>query len=203
MCSLLTGLYYFSIGITGLYFSSYLINDAGVPYSFLGTINMIAIFFVIVFTPVWNRVIHKYSWFRSVSIALLINSLYYFTAAYVNGNNYLFLYPLACFMTYVAGPGISIVMSNMQYLHLPETERNGYLSYFMSFNSFMTMTGAFFGRKFIVMTQSAKLRIFGQTLINKQYLLFITGSVVLTLSAMFILLRKQEHAEIKAPGHQA
>ena len=192
MCVAMSGMWNFFANMPGLYYTSYLINDINVPYSFIGAVSMMSIPLLIIFTPVWNRIIRKFSWFRSAAAALLVYTVYYFMLSFVNAANYKILYPAALVLIFAASPCMSIVIGNMPYLHLPESGRGGYLSFFAAFNSFIAMLGVLTGSLFVELTGGIRIHIFGNEMQTKQYILILVGVLALALSASFALLRKRE-----------
>ena len=190
MCCLLAGTWSFSANIPGLYYSSYIINDAGVPYSFLGVVAMLSLPVYIVFTPIWNKVISKHSWFKSISVAMIIFAFSYYVCTFVTGANYIIIYPIGVILGFISAPCINIVFSNMGFLHLPETDRSGFLAFYAGFNSFMAMIGLFFGAQWVRLTGNTYITIFAQVLQTKQYIYILTGTLLIGLSAAFMLLRK-------------
>ena len=192
MCVAMTGMWSFFANMPGLYYTSYLINDISVPYSFLGACSTLSIPLMIIFTPIWNKIIRKRSWFRSAAAALLAYTAYYFMLSFVDATNYKILYPAAVILVFAAAPCMSIVIGNMPYLHLPESGRSGYLSFFAAFNSFVAMLGVLSGSLWIQLTTGFDISIFGRVLQTKQYILIFVGILALSLSGAFALLRNHE-----------
>jgi hypothetical protein len=83
------------------------------------------------------------------------------------------------------------VIGNMPYFHLPESGRGGYLSFFAAFNSLVAMLGVLSGSLWVKMTGGIHIRLLGRLLQTKQYMLIFVGALALTLSALFVLLRKK------------
>jgi len=192
MCCALVGAWSFFANIPGLFYSSYLINDVGVPYSFLGTVSILSLPILMVFGPVWSKVINRHSWFKSISMAMVIYATCYLVCAFVDKGNYMFLYPCGVVLSFIGAPCINIVIPNMPYMHLPESGRSGYLGFYAGFNSFMAMLGLLTGTLIINLTSGAQFSFFRQTLINKQFLYLIVWVLLLVLSAAFMLLKKHE-----------
>jgi hypothetical protein len=163
-----------------------------VPFSFLGAVSILSVPIMILVTPFWNRIIRKTSWFQTIAIALFLFSSHYFLLTFVNLQNYLVLYTAALLVNFVNAPGVSIVISNHPYYHLPEEGRSGYLAFFAAFNSCMAMTGMLIGSLIITATGSITVRVAGQELINKQYFLMLVGSLLLGLSVLYHVTAQRE-----------
>jgi hypothetical protein len=192
ICTMLTGLYSFFANIPGMFYSSYLVNDIVAPFSFLGFVTFLSVPIMIVVVPVWNWVIRKLSWFRTISISLFLVSLHYFMLPFVGRNNYPVLYTIAMIYYFSIIPGVGIVMSNLPFYRLPEGGRTVFLAFYAGFNSFMTMMGLFCGSLFIAWTASFKLDIFGWSIGNKQLIMPITGALLFCLGTMYHIIAKRE-----------
>jgi Na+/melibiose symporter-like transporter len=191
-CTLLTGLYSFFANIPGMYYSSYLVNDAVLPFSYLGIVNFLSVPIMIFAIPIWNHIIRKISWFKTISLSLLLVSAHYFMLPFVSKDNYVYLYTVAMIYYFSIIPGVSIVTSNLPYYKLPEEERTNFLAFYASFNSFMAMLGLFCGSVFIAGTASLKLNIFSFSIGNKQFIMVIAGSLLFCLGILYRFLAKKE-----------
>lgn len=192
MCVILTGMYSMFANIPGMFYSSYLVNDLKTPFSFLGFVSILSVPIMIVVTPLWNLVIRKTSWFIAISVALISISAHYFILALVNSANYLYVYTLAMILCHATVPGVSMVSSNLPYYYLPEEGRSGYLAFYAAFNSFMAMIGVFSGNLFIIFSGSRTIRIFGEILGSKQYMLMIVGFLLCLLGIAYQFVDRQE-----------
>jgi hypothetical protein len=192
ICTLLTGLYSFFANIPGMFYSSYLVNDVVVPFSFLGFVTFLSVPIMVLMVPVWNRIIRKTSWFMTISISLLLVSLHYFMLPFVNRGNYAVLYTVAMIYYFSIIPGVSIVTANLPFYRLPEGGRAVFLAFYAGFNSFMAMMGFFCGSVFIALSGSLRLDFLGWSLGNKQIIASITGALLLGLGIMYRGIAKKE-----------
>jgi MFS family permease len=196
ICALLTGLYSFFANIPGMFYSSYLVNEVVVPFSFLGFVTFLSVPIMIVVVPVWNRIIRKTSWFTTISISLLLVSLHYFMLPFVNRSNYPVLYTIAMIYYFSIIPGVSIVTANLPFYRLPEGGRTVFLAFYAGFNSFMAMMGFFCGSVFIALSGSLRLNLPGWSLGNKQIIASITGLLLLLLGFMYRIIAKKEQGKL-------
>jgi hypothetical protein len=197
LCVILTGLYSCFANIPGVYYSSYLVNDVAVPYSYLGIVNFLSVPIMIFAIPVWNHVIRKLSWFKTISVSLLLASVHYFILPFVGKDNYLYLYTAAVIYYFMVVPGISIVSANLPYYRLPEKDRTSFLAFYAGFNSFMAMLGLTCGSFFIVNSRSLDLNVFGWHMRNKQFIMIIVGFLLICLGIFYRFIAKREKTENK------
>jgi MFS family permease len=192
LCVILTGLYSFFANIPGVYYSSYLVHDLVVPFSYLGIVNFLSVPIMFFAIPVWNHVIRKLSWFKTISISLLLTTVHYFLLPFVGKENYLYLYTAAVIYYFMVTPGISIVSANLPYYRLPEGGRTNFLAFYAGFNSFMAMLGLSCGSFFIGVSQSMDINVFGWHIRNKQFIMIITGVLLICLGLFYRRIAKRE-----------
>jgi MFS family permease len=192
LCVVLAGAFSCFANIPGVYYSSYLVNDLTIPFSYLGIVNFLSVPIMLFSIPIWNHIIRKISWFNTISLSLLLTAGHFFMLPFVGKDNYLYLYTAAMIYYFSVIPGVSIVSSNLPYYHLPEGGRTTFLAFYASFNSFMAMLGLFGGSFFIVSSQSMDLNIFGWHLRNKQFITIIAGALLLCLGILYHFIAKRE-----------
>jgi Na+/melibiose symporter-like transporter len=192
ICVLLTGLYSCFANIPGVYYSSYLVHDLVVPFSYLGIVNFLSVPIMLFAVPVWNHVIRKLSWFKAISMSLLLASAHYFMLPFVGKENYLYLYTIAVIYYFMVIPGVSIVSANLPYYRLPEGGRTNFLAFYAGFNSFMTMLGLSCGSFFIGLSRSMDFTIFGWHIRNKQFIMMIAGTLLICLGIFYRHIAKRE-----------
>jgi MFS family permease len=195
-CALLTGLYSFFANIPGMFYSSYLVNDVVVPFSFLGFVTFLSVPIMLLMVPLWNRIIQKTSWFSTISVSLLMVSLHYFMLPFVDRGNYTVLYSVAMIYYFSVIPGVSIVTANLPFYRLPEGGRALFLAFYAGFNSFMAMMGFFCGSLYIACSGSLEVNILGRTMGNKQLIAPITGALLFALGIMYRVIAKKEKGRL-------
>jgi MFS family permease len=195
LCVILTGLYSCFANIPGVYYSSYLVNDLVVPLSYLGIVNFLSVPIMIFAIPIWNHVIRKLSWFRTISLSLLLAAVHYFILPFVGAGNYPYLYTVAVIYYFMVIPGVSIVSANLPYYRLPEGGRTSFLAFYAGFNSFMAMLGLTFGSFFIVASRTMDLNILGWHIRNKQFIMIIAGTLLICLGIFYRTIAKREERQ--------
>jgi hypothetical protein len=178
-------LWSFSANIPGPYYTIYMLKHLEVKYSYLNLINMLNIPLLILFTPLWSRRIRKTSWFKTLYFSMSIFLFHYFGLALVSGETLHYLYPLSMIFGFIFAPGINIVFSNLPYINLPESEQTNYIGFYSAMSNFAAFTGAFFGKKFIEITDGKTISVFNMVLQNKQYLLIFTA-IMMALASYLI-----------------
>ncbi|GHV69175.1 hypothetical protein AGMMS49928_10640 [Spirochaetia bacterium] len=195
--TVLTGLFSFFFNIPGLYYASYLINEVKTPYSYLGFVNFLAAPIMLFAIPIWNRVIIKISWYKTISVSMLLVSLHYFMLPFVSSSNYAVLYTFALSYYFAMIPGVNIVTGNLPFYRLPEGHRTVFLAFYNGYNSLMATLGFFSGGLFIVLTNGRKIPFIGGPVENKQFIMVIAGVLLACLGLIYhFIARKEKKGEM-------
>ncbi len=168
----------FTANIPGPYFNVYMLKDMEVSYSFLNIVNMINIPILLFIAPLWRRRVHRVSWFNTLTMAVSLFLVHYFCLAFVTKET-LYLYPIAVIYALIMAPGINLVFANMTYINLPEKDQTNYISFYASMNNVAAFLGTLAGRQFIAATAEIQIRVFGTQMGNKQYILLLTGVLMI------------------------
>jgi len=182
-------LWNFAASIPGPYFTVYMLKDLKVQYSYLNTINMLNIPFLLLFTPLWKKRIQKTSWFRTLYFSMGIYLVYYIGLSFVSGNT-LFLYLIFTLYSFAVAPGINLAFSNIPYINMPEKNQTNFIGFYSAVNNFAALLGATSGREFITHTESLNITLLGMRMQNKQYLLLLTTVVMFVSTILIYFLQK-------------
>lgn len=183
-------LWSFSANIPGPYYSIYLLKNLEVKYSFLNLINMLNIPLLILFTPLWSRRIRKTSWFKTLYFSIGMYLLHYLGLAFVVKETLYYVFPISLIFAFIFAPGINIVFANAPYINIPEFGQTNYIGFYSAMSNFAAFAGALVGQQFIKYTEGIYIQIFGMTMQNKQYILFLSATTM-AISA-FIIKRLQK-----------
>jgi predicted MFS family arabinose efflux permease len=179
MISVMTAcLWSFTANIPGPYFTVYMLKDMGVSYSFLNAVNMLNIPILLFIAPLWRKRVHRISWFGTLTLSVSLFLVHYFVLAFTTKQT-LFLFPLAVAYALVMAPGINLVFANMAFINLPEKDQTSFISFYAAMNNVAAFLGILAGQQFIAWTGSARLNLFGMEMVNKQYILLLTGTLMI------------------------
>lgn len=163
----------FSSILSGSTLNYYLLNDVGVKYTFINGISAVYFIFFIIFSKFWKQLIYRKGWLLTFAIAQLIwvpsQMLYAFTTT----SNYVWLMLIVRLTQHFLGVGISVTVSNMAFIHLPESDRTNYISFFTITSSVSNFLGMMSGTLLTSMLQNATLNLFGFKMVGAQMVIFI------------------------------
>lgn len=185
LCTLVALLWTFSVTIVGQYFNAYLLDDVGMSYTFLSSIGIINIPLILFLTPLWSRLVNRFSWLPTLGVSILLYSVAYVVNAFTTAQAS-FLYYLSVIVGNMNAPGINIVFGNLPYLHMPKKSQTNYIAFYATVTNLAGLAGSFFGRFIVEATGNFRITIFGVSMQNKQYINLITFLLLLvTVSVIF------------------
>ena len=180
---------------TGSYFSVYLLRDVEASYSFINLVNMMNIPILVLTTPVWSRLLRRFSWLKTCNIAIFIYAFQYLFLGFINKGNVVWLYPTVMVFSYVMAVGINLSFTNIPYINIPEKNQTIFIGFYTTMNNVGALLGVTFGREFIAATEPLST----PELSNKQMLMF-TVFILMLLGAvaMFFLRRSLDKENRKS-----
>ena len=196
-------LWTFATAIIGSYYSVYLLQDLKISYAFLSSLSVVAVPLSIIFTPVWAGIIRRTSWLRALYMAMFFYAFAYLGNVFVTAKTALIVYPAIVVWCYLFSPGVGLVFSNLPYLKMPESGRTAYLGFYSTVNSLASVLGAYLGTLIITATPDLKLKLFGFTMVNKQYINLLQFALILGIAFYVRALQRRDAAKETAESDKA
>lgn len=167
-------------------FDVYIIDTVQVSYTMISAINASYSLFLIIFAPMWKRVLSRHDWLKTFAIAALMHAPTVFLNGFVNPFNYMYLYTAMRLCQHFIGVGLNLTFANMAYVHLPEKDQTYCMSFFVLITNLAAFTGQLVGTSFIAATPNFALNIFGYAYSNVSVLVW-TQAAIIVLIAVCIL----------------
>ena len=162
----------------GSYYTVYLLRNVEVNYSYLTLISMLNVPVVLLLTPVWKKILQRLDWFKTLYVSMLLYGLHYIGLSFTTRAT-LFIYPLSCIWAYFMAIGINLSFTGIPYLNMPEKNQTMFIGFYSTMANLAALLGVTFGKYFILWTENFTLNFFGFEMINKQYLVLLTGLFIM------------------------
>ena len=179
-------LWTFSSSLIGPYYNLYLLKDLHVEYSTMALVNMAMVVVMIIFIPVWTRLIKKTSYFKTLLLLMHLFLLHFIILSTVTSKT-LFLYPIGAVYSYIFFAGISVITVSLPYYNIPELGQMNYISCYSAVCGVAALLGTEAGTIFISVSSGFSISPFGIPFHNIQMLAVISAAVMFICS---LLLRK-------------
>ena len=181
------------------YYSTYIIADAKISYTFLGIVGILAIPGGLIMAPFWNQMVRKYGWFRPMAISMILCGVSYGLNGLVNEHSHWIYVVSAIFYAFVYG-GYSLGGANLPYHNAPKEGLSSCLAFYSTFGSIMGLVGTWAGKWFVRVTDGKMITVFGLTLKNTCYASFIPffGSFLVAglVMMVYVLDKKKSPVEV-------
>lgn len=137
-------------------------------------------------TPFWRTLIHKFSWFRTFAICALLNVPAVFMMAFVNAENYSWLYVISIFVQALVGIGLNLSWYNLPFVNTPPTDQTYYLAFYTLTANLGLFLGNAAGAWFVRTFADTAFRLFGRSFDTAPMMILIQCGLYI-LCAVFIL----------------
>lgn len=163
--------------IPGSYYIVYLLKNMNLSYTYITAANLINVPVVLLLTPVWGRFMKGRSPFRVLWIGMLLYVVYYIGLAFVTENS-LILYPIMLVWGFVMVIGINLPFASIPYINMPKEHQTVFMGFYYAVANFAALIGVTIGKYFIGATDNVTIEFMGCPMVNKQYLLLLTGALI-------------------------
>ncbi len=166
----------------------YLINDVGVAYSFIYTINMFYPFFLLAFLPLWNRFLRAKGWFTTFAIGGILLCPTDLMYSCVTAANYVWLLPTLRLIQHFIGVGCNVAYANMAFINLPEEDQTNYIAFHTLVVNIGGFLGMMLGTGFVAAYPDIVVTVLGLEFTNVQMLFWLQALGELSVGIAVLLL---------------
>ena len=154
-----------------------LLKNMNLSYTYITAANLINVPVVLLLTPVWGRFMKGRSPFRVLWIGMLLYVVYYIGLAFVTENS-LILYPIMLVWGFVMVIGINLPFASIPYINMPKEHQTVFMGFYYAVANFAALIGVTIGKYFVGATENVTIEFMGCPMVNKQYLLLLTGALI-------------------------
>jgi len=158
----------------------HLLNHMKFSYTTINIVSVSHTVFLIVLAPIWNRVLRRYSWVKTLGISFVIMSfceIFYFLMTPERSFIYL---PNAMFQTAVS-VGTNLAYANLLYLNLPKENSTAYITFNTIGVNICSFFGQITGTWISSITGDERVWMFGMNMYSVQFTTLIRGMFQITL----------------------
>lgn len=170
-------LWNFSAGIPGSYHSIYMLRDVGASYSYIMLVSLLCTLVSFCIAPLWNKILRRVNWFQLLSIAMPLYVISYAGFAFTSKAT-IYLYALASLIGSIGGVGVNLAFSGIPYYNMPAQHSTVYISFYSTMGSLASLFGVTVGKYFMLGTEGKTITLLGLPMINNQYLLLLSTSLI-------------------------
>ncbi|WP_195975178.1 MFS transporter [Hydrogeniiclostridium mannosilyticum] len=188
----IAALWNFVANVPSQYYTTYLLDNLNLSYTFINSVNLFNIVAVILLTPLWKKLIQRKGLRGTLFLALLFYAPHALGLSLV-GTETVFLYPLSSLYGIVFSVGFTLCFTLVPYIDLPHENRTVYMALYNTCCALAALLGVLAGRLIYTLFGSmAPIILFGAEIAPAR-LLVIGFSLFLFLAAFLsrAMLKKQ------------
>jgi len=176
----------------------YLLNDVGVEYTLISTVNMFYPIFLFLFLPIWKKILYRFGWFRTYALGELLHVPTTLLYSCISGKNYMWVLPTVRLAQHFFGVGRNVAYANLMYINLPQTDQTNYVSFHTLTLNIASFLGMMAGTGFVAAFPDLRISLLGMEFCNVQVLMWIEmfGQMLTPLMVMLLLPKLEPPAEI-------
>ena len=167
----------------GSFYGVYLLQGAGISYTYLSICQIAAIPCVLFSMPLWSRCIRRFGWMPTLSVSMALYSLCYVINVFVTKETQ-YMYIISNVYCQLISGGMSIAISNLAFLYVPDKMRAACIAFFSAASSLSNVIATFAGGKFIEATNGKTLEMFGLVIENRAYMCFVNFGLIMLAVAV-------------------
>jgi len=183
-------LWSFAANIPGMYYTVYLLDELKTPYTYLTLVSFMYVPIVLFLTPVWRKILQKFSWFKTLYIAMGLYAIYYVGLALVTPST-LWLYPVSVVWAFLMAVGINLSFTSIPYVNIPEKNQTMSIGFYSTMANLAALAGIWLGREFVLNMEEVRVTVLGVVMGNRQLLVLGAGGMIaLAALGIYFLQRK-------------
>jgi len=172
----------------GQYYNAYILNNANVTYTFINLCGATNIPLMLLFMPLWNKIVHKKGWLWTLSVSTCLYIIPHILNMFVFQDTHYF-YLISYMTTNIVSPGFNLCFSNLVYTKMPSNaNRTAYIAFYSAAAGLVAFLMSYAGKLFIKYTEGIVFTIGERTLGNTQYIMFAPIVFILLTSLTTALL---------------
>ncbi len=176
----------------GQYWNSYIMNHLDFSYTFINACSAIQLVTLPIFMPLWNKVVHKKGWLKTLGISTTVYFLPYILNCLMFKPT-AFLYVISVCYCYFINPGINLCFANLGYVNLPKDNQTACLAFYNAAAGIVNFCITYCGKLFVQATEGIVIPLGNQQILNIQYNNLIAMMFVLATGiTCFIVNKKNE-----------
>lgn len=176
--------------IPGAYYTVYLLKNLAVSYSFITLVNFLNVPVLLLLTPVWSRLLRRFSWLKALNLAIALYAPHYLLLGLVNQGNVYLLYPLTLLYAFVLAVGINLSFSNVPFINMPKRNQTVFIGFYSTMSNLGALIGVTIGRELVTRLAGVNVDLWGQTFCDKQIMVAIVAVVMALAAGAVFLLRR-------------
>lgn len=185
-CMLITFAYSYIKNLNVGLWEYHLLNHMHFSYTLINSKVLLYTIVLMLVFPVWQKVLRRYSWIKTLGIAMLLYSpteiLYFFMTKEIA-----FIFLPVSIIQHIVNVGVDLTYGNIMYLNLPEERSTEHISFSVLDCNIFSFLGLLTGTAISAVTGDSSFVLFELELYSVQFTNLLIGVLFLIQSMIMIL----------------
>ena len=192
---LICGLFTLVTNLTASLENVWLLETVKANYFYINVLNGLYPLIIIATSRIWSRFMRKHGTFRSLAISCIIFMPTFLIWAFVNHNNYLWLYTIGRVVMYSFYVLMYLSSANLIYINLPKEDQICYISFHTILSNLNLFAGIMSGTYLLTLIGDSTWNLFGQSISGVPIVLLIKGVLMMLFGIFVLLIRNKAEPE--------
>lgn len=192
---LICALFTWVTSLTASMESVWLLETVKADYFYISVLNSIYPLLIIATFKFWNRFMHKRGTFRSLAVSCILFMPVCLIWAFVNHDNYLWLYTLGYAVMCSVYMLMQISSANLIYINLPKEDQICYTSFHSILSSLSAFVSIMSGTYLLTCIGDSTFYLFGQSISGVPIVFLIRGLLMMLFGVFVLLIWKKAEPE--------
>lgn len=185
LCLLMMFYWNFVANVPANIWTYHLLNHMQFSYTLINTMAMMYTVILVLISPLWRRVLRRYSWIKTFGIAVLLwlpteLAFFFMTPATT------FLYVPLCLCQNVLAVGLNLAYANVLYINLPEENSTAHIAFYSIGCNFFAFLGLLTGTQISAIGGDTPFMLMGLEIYSVQYIVLLRTVLMLALGLVLV-----------------
>ena len=196
LCVLIYFAWNFIANVNNGVWNYHLLNHLELSYSLINFLSVLYTIILVIFSPLWNRVLRRFSWAKSLGIAFLFYFPSEIMSAFITKEAGYLLIP-AYIMAHIPAVGINLGFANLLYMNLPEENSTAHITFYAIGCNIFAFLGMFTGTCISGIGGDNVMKVLGSDGYTIQYNCIVNGTLILLLGIILFRFWRSFTSEVE------
>ena len=176
--------YYFIVSINSGVLSAYFMKELGMSITVISAVNAAFGVAIFLFSPLWQKVIGRFGWFRELMISSWLGVPIYLAFVFVSGGNAALWFPILRLIEHFPSVGRNIAVTNLLYINTPKENSIYYYAIATPIQCIGQLLGMMFGSLIVGLMGEGVLSVAGISTNYGQFLYLLQAVLYIGFAAL-------------------
>ncbi|MBQ3049699.1 MAG: MFS transporter [Oscillospiraceae bacterium] len=162
------------------------LNHLKFSYTLVNSMSIVFAVFLIVFSPMWRKLLRRYSWIKTFGLSLLIHAPSEWLMVFMTEND-AWLFVVTMIYQHIMSVGVNLAYGNILYMNLPKENSTAYICFNVVGCNIFSFIGMVCGTWISSFTGDVPIPLWGMDFYSVQIIPIIRFAVFMVFSLWMII----------------